>query len=263
MAVSASIIGLQRARLPEPGTQRTYHPLDESVDWTASEAVRLLISTTTGIPFSFGLHPTLTYIAEGSVSYGHERRPDCCPGSRGMVAGGGVCGGGAGPGAPAAPALIAAARLELGSSGLYLAPDNLQRDGPARVLLGSYGSAKSIIEAPSPINYLAVRLKKGERWHYQPPAGHTILWVAVGAGVVTVPDEIRRGELVAFEPSNDPIELEAQSDAELVIGSAVRHDHDLVLGYYSVHASRASLEAGERRIDEIKVRLRNEGRRQR
>ena len=131
------------------------------------------------------------------------------------------------------------------------------------MLLGNHGSAKSAIEAPSPINYLAVRLKGGERWHYQPPAGHTVLWVAVGAGVVTVPDEIRRGDLVAFEPSNDPIELEAQSDAEVVVGSAARHDHDLVLGYYSVHTSPASLEAGERRIDEIKVRLRNEGRLQR
>jgi len=230
-----------------------------------------------GIPFNgFGLHPhsgiaTLTYIAEGSVSYEDTNgATGLLPagGVEWMQAGGGVWhGGGAGePGRTRGFQLWIALppSLELGpSQSLYLSPDTIQQSGPARVLLGNHGSAKSAIEAPSPINYLAVRLKGGERWHYQPPAGHTVLWVAVGAGVVTVPDEIRRGDLVAFEPSNDPIELEAQSDAEVVVGSAARHDHDLVLGYYSVHTSPTSLEAGERRIDEIRARLRNPGQLQR
>ena len=181
------------------------------------------------------------------------------------LAGGGVWhGGGAGePGRTRGFQLWIALppTLELGPShSLYLAPDTIQRNGPARVLLGSYGSAKSVVDAPSPINYLAVHLKKGEHWHYQPPTGHTVLWVAVGAGVVRAPNELHHGELVAFEPSNDPIELKAQSDAELVIGSAAPHDHDLVLGYYSVHTSPASLQTGERRIDEIKARLQKEGR---
>jgi redox-sensitive bicupin YhaK (pirin superfamily) len=227
-----------------------------------------------GIPFNgFGLHShsgiaTLTYIAEGSVSYEDTN------GATGLLPAGGVewmqagsgvwHDGNAGePGRTRGFQLWIALppNLELGPShSLYLAPDTIQRDGPARVLLGSYGSAKSVIDAPSSINYLAVKLKKGEHWHYQPSAGHTVLWVAVGVGVVTAPDEVRHGELVAFEPSNGPIELEAQSDAELVIGSAARHDHDLVLGYYSVHTSPASLEAGERRIAEIKMRLQKEGR---
>jgi hypothetical protein len=45
----------------------------------------------------------------------------------------------------------------------------------------------------------------------------------------------RDGDLVAFEASNGAIEFEAQSDAELVIGLAARHNRDLVLGYYSTH----------------------------
>ena len=48
------------------------------------------------------------------------------------------------------------------------APEDVQQDGPARVLLCSYGSASSAIVAPAPINYLAVRLKAGERWRYDP-----------------------------------------------------------------------------------------------
>jgi len=83
---------------------------------------------------------------------------------------------------------------------------------PALVLVGSYGSATSAIQAPSPMNYLAVHLKAGERWNYQPPAGHTVLWTAVGRGSVLVPDELQQGELVAFRPSSAAIKFEAQSE---------------------------------------------------
>ena len=220
------------------------------------------------------LHPhsgiaTLTYLAEGSVS--HEDTNGAtgllpAGGIEWMQAGGGVWhGGGMGEQGRTRGFQLWIAlppKLELGPSvSLYQGPEAIQHDGPASVLLGSYGSATSAIEAPSPINYLAVRLKEGERWRYQPPAGHTVLWVAVGSGVVTVPDELlRHGILAAFEPSNEAIEFEAQSDAEFVVGSAVRHDHDLVLGYYSVHTSADALRKGEARISAIQGRLVQEGR---
>ena len=227
-----------------------------------------------GVPFEgFGLHPhsgiaTLAYVAEGSVGYEDTN------GATGvlpagsvewMQAGGGVWhGGGAGePGRTRGFQLWIALppELELGPSvSLDLGPEAIQHEGPASVLLGSYGSATSAIEAPSPINYLAVRLKAGERWRYQPPTGHTVLWVAVGSGAVAVPDELWHGDLAAFEPSNDAIEFEAQSDAEFVVGSAVRHDHDLVLGYHSVHTSADALREGEARISAIRARLVQEGR---
>jgi redox-sensitive bicupin YhaK (pirin superfamily) len=151
--------------------------------------------------------------------------------------------------------------LELGSSeSRYLSPEVIPSDGPARILLGSYGSATSSIKAPSPMNYLAVRLKAGERWSYQPPAGHTVLWTAVGKGSVRVPDELQQGELVAFTPSSAPIEFEAQSDAEFVLGSAVPHYHDLVLGSHSVHTSAAALREAEAKIAAIETSLIRQGR---
>jgi len=67
------------------------------------------------------------------------------------------------------------------------------------------------------MNYLAVRLKAGERWSYQPPAGHNVLWTAVGMGSLLVPDELQQGDLVAFRPSIAAMEFEAQSDAEFVL----------------------------------------------
>ena len=228
-----------------------------------------------GKPFSgFGLHPhsgiaTLTYVMEGSVGYEDTN------GATGLVPAGGVewmragagvwHGGGSGePGRARGFQLWIALPpdQELGASeSIYQAPDVIPSDGPARVLLGSYGTATSAIKAPSPINYLAVRLKAGERWRYQPPAEHTVLWAAVGMGSVLVPgDELREGELVAFNPSNIAIEFEAQTAAEFVVGSAVPHDYDLMLGSHSVHTTAKALRDAESRIATIQARLVQEGR---
>src|SRR5258708_13619004 len=122
-----------------------------------------------GIPFNgFGLHPhsgiaTLTYVAEGSVSFedtngGTGLLP--AGGLEWMRAGGGVWhGGGAGePGRTRGFQLWIALppELELGpSESVYQSPEVIPHDGPARVLVGSYGTATSAIKPPSPLNYLA------------------------------------------------------------------------------------------------------------
>ena len=227
-----------------------------------------------GASFSgFGLHPhsgiaTVTYIAEGSVRYEDTNgATGLLPagGIEWMRAGGGVWhGGGLGdPGRTRGFQLWIALppELELGSSeSIYLSPETVPLDGPARVLIGSYGSATSSIQAPSPMNYLAVRLKPGERWRYQPPAGHTVLWTAVGKGSILVPDELQQGELAAFTRSSAVLEVEAQSDAEFVLGSAVPHNYDLVLGSHSVHTSVEALREAETRISDIRTRLVGQGR---
>jgi redox-sensitive bicupin YhaK (pirin superfamily) len=227
-----------------------------------------------GKPFNgFGLHPhsgiaTVTYIAEGSVRYEDTNgATGLLPagGIEWMRAGGGVWhGGGLGdPGRTRGFQLWIALRpeLELGlSESIYLSPETVPLDGPARVLIGSYGTATSSIKAPSPMNYLAVCLKAGERWSYQPPTGHTILWTAVGKGSILVPDEVQQGEMVAFRPSSAALKFEAQSDVEFVLGSAVPHKYHLVSGSHSVHTSVEALREAERRISEIHTRLIDQGR---
>jgi redox-sensitive bicupin YhaK (pirin superfamily) len=146
------------------------------------------------------------------------------------------------------------------SAGIFQIPEDVQEDGPARVLLGSYGSASSVIVSPSPINYLAVRLKAGERWRHEPQAGHTVLWTAVASGTVSVPDELRQGNLAAFEPSSETVEFEAQTDTELVLGSTVPHKYDLVLGSHSVHTTPAALHDAQAHLSAIRTRLVLEGR---
>ena len=109
----------------------------------------------------FGLHPhsgiaTLTYIAEGSVSYEDTN------GAFGLLAAGGVewmragqgvwHGGGAGESGRTRGFQVWVAlprHLELGPSvSIYQSAEDVRVAGPARVLLGAYGAATSAIQAP-------------------------------------------------------------------------------------------------------------------
>jgi redox-sensitive bicupin YhaK (pirin superfamily) len=227
-----------------------------------------------GQPFTgFGLHPhsgiaTLTYIAEGSVRYEDTNGATGLLGAGGvewMRAGGGVWhGGGAGePGRARGFQLWIALppHLELGPSvSLYQGAEDIPQAGPARLLLGAHEGATSAMESPSPITYLAVTLKVGERWRYQPPAGHTVLWAALAQGALTAPEALEAGELAIFDSSEAAVEFTALSDTEFVLGSAAPHPHDLVLGYYSVHTSAQALQTGEAGIQAIRRRLVEQGR---
>jgi redox-sensitive bicupin YhaK (pirin superfamily) len=220
----------------------------------------------------FGLHPhsgiaTLTYLLEGSVRY------EDTTGATGILPQGGVewfkaahgawHGGGAGESGRSRGFQLWIAlppEHELGpAESIYQAPPDIRQIGPASVLLGKLGAVSSPLPAPSPMNYLAVRLKAGESWRYQPPADHSVCWVALATGSLAVPEPVQAGELAAFEPSTEAIDFRAETDSEFVLGSAVSHPHDLVLGKYSVHTSPTSLRAGEQRLAEIKLRLQKEG----
>jgi len=221
----------------------------------------------------FNLHPhsgiaTLTHLFEGDVRY------EDTTGAAGLLPEGGVewfkaahgawHGGGGGKSSRARGFQLWLAlppEQELGPvESVYQAPGEIARDGPARVLVGAHRAAASSLNAPASINYLAVRLRAGESWRYLRPAGHTVAWAALSKGGLKTPEQIESGELVVFAPSDEPIDFYADGETEFVLGSAAGHPHDLVLGYYSVHTSQASLAAGERRIDEIGLRLQKEGR---
>ncbi|MGA7782556.1 MAG: pirin family protein [Paraburkholderia sp.] len=151
--------------------------------------------------------------------------------------------------------------LELGEPrSQYLSANEVPHTGPARVILGRYGNVESPISAPSGINYLVVRLAAGEQWQYTPPAGHSVAWLCVQRGALHVADESIANELVVFRESEDVLTFTADEDVEFVLGSAMPHPHNLVLGYYSVHTSAEALRAGETRIVEMAADLRRRGR---
>lgn len=133
----------------------------------------------------------------------------------------------------------------------YVDNATIPGDGRVRVLLGAYRGMGSPIPYKSPVAYLHVRLRDGERWTYQPPAGHDVAWLAVAAGTVLVDGVPLRREMAVFEEGHVPIDCVAQGDVEFVIGSAVKHPHPLVTGNYSVHTSPETLVLGEAGIEEV------------
>jgi redox-sensitive bicupin YhaK (pirin superfamily) len=210
----------------------------------------------------FGWHPhsgiaTITVIHEGAIEYQETTGVQgiLSPGGiEWMRAGGGVWHTGA--------ALQQAKGFQLWialpqalenapSQSHYLSADQVPNEDPARVILGSYGRAKSAIAAPARINYLDVQLAAGERWTYQPPLDHEIAWLAVSEGTIRTPEPVSAGEFVAFEESNSALSIQADRASRFVLGSAAKHPHDLVLGRYSVHTTRAALVAGESEIQRI------------
>jgi redox-sensitive bicupin YhaK (pirin superfamily) len=227
----------------------------------------------------FGMHPhsgiaTLTCMMQGSASYedttGEQGKQGLLPegGVEWMQAGGGVWH----SSSPTAGTVMRGFQLwvalppafeNAAAYSSYLAPEAIPQDGPARVLLGQVGGAKSTVAAPSDMNYLAVNLKAGESWTYQPPAGHSVAWAALSRGTVSAGEladaPMTAGEMVVFDQSAGSITFKAlessEVGAEFVLGSAVPHAYELVLGRYSVHTSPAALQQGEATIKQMGVAL--------
>lgn len=141
------------------------------------------------------------------------------------------------------------------SQSQYLAPEQVPATGPARVIIGSYGGVASLIQPRAAVNYLHVKLNDGERWTYTPPAGHDVSWLAVAEGALLVGDASVKRQLAVFEDGRQPIQMQAQGATEFVLGSAARHPHPLVTGYYSVHTNADALRRGEAEIERIGATL--------
>jgi redox-sensitive bicupin YhaK (pirin superfamily) len=223
---------------------------------------------------AIGFHPhsgiaTLTLLLEGQVSYEETS------GTKGVIEPGGVEWMRAAGGVWHTGGVVGTARAKgyqlwialppemesIDSAAQYLSGEHFQSQGPARVILGRYGSVASKVSAPTNINYLDVVLKKGQKWRYEPPANHTVAWIAVHRGKLATPELVDQGELAVFEESNRSLEFEALEATGFILGSAVKHPHELLLGNYSVHTSKDALARGEARIAEIGRRLQAEGRR--
>jgi len=218
---------------------------------------------------SFSMHPhsgiaTLTYMSEGDVRY------EDTTGQAGVLPAGGVewMRAGAGVWHSGAPIgntpgrgfqlwiALPAEQENAPAFSQYLAPHHVPQEGPVRVLLGQYGSAQSSVAAPLGMSYLSVQLRKDEHWRYTPPPGHSVAWLAVASGALTAGEEVEAGELVAFESSGQAVDVVARAETRFVLGSAAPHPHELVLGSYSVHTSRAALTQGEAEIRRIGQQLR-------
>ncbi|WOB26510.1 MULTISPECIES: pirin family protein [Xanthomonas] len=220
-----------------------------------------------------GMHPhsgiaTLTYLMEGEVGYEDSTgKQGTLPtgGVEWMRAGNGVWHDGVPVGQSSAKGFqlwvaLPAAEENAPAQSLYLSPADVPVAGPVRVLLGRYGALESKIPAPADMTYLSVQLQDGERWRYVPPAGHSVAWIAVHTGQLEAAESIGSGEMAVFKDAEQAIDVVAVGATSFVLGSAVKHPHDLVMGHYSVHTSTAALAQGEAEIRRIGAQLRAKGR---
>jgi redox-sensitive bicupin YhaK (pirin superfamily) len=220
----------------------------------------------------FGWHPhsgiaTLTVLQEGTGTYEETT------GARGTLQAGGVEWMRAGRGVWHTGSVVGTGQVKgfqlwialpedlenAASHSRYLTADEVPAAGAARVILGVHDGVKSVIPAPAGINYLDVQLEVGETWTYLPPLGHEVAWLAVSAGKLHSSETLVAGDLAVFEESNRAITIRAEQASRFVLGSAVKHPHDLVLGHYSVHTSRAALDKGEAEIRRIRSQLQSAG----
>jgi len=221
----------------------------------------------------FGMHPhsgiaTVTTILSGEVSYEDTTgKKGTIPtgGLEWMKAGNGVWHDGiALPGKPFRGfqlwLALDAEHENDPSESQYIAPERIPHAGPARVLLGSYGGARSPVRSPGGVTYLHVTLKDGERWTFTPPPLQDVAWLAVDAGSLVATRTVRAGELAIFKQSPESIVLEAKGNTSFVLGSAIKHPYPLVVGRGSVHTSRSALSLGEEQINRLGNLLRNQGR---
>ena len=208
---------------------------------------------------------TVSVVLDGAVQYAETT------GSKGVLRAGSVewmrAGGGVWHTGTALPGPVSAFQLWIAlpehlenapNQSRYLDPADVPEAGPVRVILGSYQGLRSLIDSP-PMTHLVVTLRDGERWSYQPPAGHDVAWVAISQGALDASLGITRGEVAVFENGESEISFVADGDTQFVLGSAPKHPYPLVLGNYSVHTSGAALQQGEAEIRRIGADLRNSG----
>lgn len=142
---------------------------------------------------------------------------------------------------------------------LYIAPSEIQQVGPARVIIGEYQGMNSPLPKISPIVYLHVHLKDGEQWTFDIPDNHDVLWVGVDQGKLEVAGTVLSNEVAVFSQHPSGLTVTAKGETNFVLGSAVKHPHPLVTGYYSVHTNKDDLKIGENGIRRVAQRLKAEG----
>ena len=105
----------------------------------------------------------------------------------------------------------------------YIAPDEVEEDGPVRVLLGEFGQARSRVrQAPADVNCFHVRLKDRQDFRYAPPDGHNVTRLAVDRGSLQLQggERVLWEQIALFGDFGGMIELQADGETSFMLGSA-------------------------------------------
>jgi redox-sensitive bicupin YhaK (pirin superfamily) len=230
--------------------------------------------------FGFGMHPH-SGIATLTWQPGSDVRYQDTTGKNGVLKAGGLEWMNAGGGAWHQGSLLGHGQvtgfqlwvpmppvIEDGPSfGQYVEPEQVPEfhvnGGSIKVLLGSIqhdgSSHQSLINSHHDIDYFVLTLEAGAVWRYAPPARHDIAWGFAFEGHPLIQGEPSKDTLLVLGESGD-IEIKAVGEpARILIGTASRYSHPLVLGPHSVHSNANSLAEGAQRIQALRIDLINRG----
>lgn len=152
--------------------------------------------------------------------------------------------------------------------GQYVPPGQVPKiaveGGAVLVLLGSIqgadGAATSPMVSRQGMTQAVLSPENGSAWRREPPITHDIAWGFVFEGQAEVQGTLTGGELLVFDGAG-ALDLAApRGRAQVLFGTAKRHDHALVLGPSSVHTNARSLEDAQRRIQTLAAQLQRAGR---
>lgn len=116
------------------------------------------------------------------------------------------------------------------------------------VMLGSalHGghALHSAIQAHQSMTYGVTQLAPDSSWHWRPAHDHTVAWLLVYRGMVIIQGYACADALLVLGAHSDVLVEAGSGGAQVLWGSAVSHDHPLVLGPSSVHTSHEALKRG-------------------
>jgi redox-sensitive bicupin YhaK (pirin superfamily) len=142
----------------------------------------------------------------------------------------------------------------------YRKDEDVPRKDGVRVILGEWEGLRSPLPAPPGSTLLEVSLEAGRTWSFAPPGDQQVGWLALHSGALRYGDEeASAGDLLVFEDSASPIELQTSEGAGFIIGSAERPPYPLHVGHYSVHVSAEALAVGEAEIARLGQEMRAKG----
>ncbi len=152
--------------------------------------------------------------------------------------------------------------------GQYIPPGEVQSTplpgGELRILLGEYHAQNSNLQSPitshQDMHYWVLTLAPHATWQWHVPTQHDVCWAFPFKGNVIFNRRAEALELLTFGEGQSIQFLAGPEGAHILLGSARKHPHPLVLGPSSVHTNKASLLAGHQRIREMGLTLQAQGR---
>ena len=109
------------------------------------------------------------------------------------------------------------------------------------------------------MNYFVLDLEANAPWRYTPPLSHDVAWACVFDGAASIAGTVTSREIVVLDGEGDIAFAGGDSPTRILIGSACKHPHELVMGPSSVHTNAESLQRGHTRIRAIGESLAQQG----